>query len=50
MHRVVKFATYNIKHGKGTDGRVSLTRIADALKQTNAQVMALQEVDKTTCP
>ena len=38
--------TYNIHHGEGTDGRIDLLRIAEVIKQENAEVIALQEVDK----
>ncbi len=38
--------TYNIHHGEGTDGKVDLQRIADLIRQEQADLVALQEVDK----
>lgn len=38
--------TYNIHHGAGVDGRVDLQRIADLIKREQADIVALQEVDK----
>jgi endonuclease/exonuclease/phosphatase family metal-dependent hydrolase len=38
--------TYNIHHGEGLDGKVDLQRIADLIKHEQADIVALQEVDK----
>jgi len=38
--------TYNIHHGEGVDGRVDLERIAAVIRETQADLVALQEVDK----
>ena len=38
--------TYNIHHGAGVDGKVDLQRIADLIKREQADIVALQEVDK----
>ena len=38
--------TYNIHHGAGMDGKVDLERIADLIKHEQADIVALQEVDK----
>jgi endonuclease/exonuclease/phosphatase family metal-dependent hydrolase len=38
--------TYNIHHGEGVDRRVDLQRIADLIKREQADIVALQEVDK----
>jgi endonuclease/exonuclease/phosphatase family metal-dependent hydrolase len=38
--------TYNIHHGAGLDGKVDLQRIADLVKREQADIVALQEVDK----
>jgi endonuclease/exonuclease/phosphatase family metal-dependent hydrolase len=38
--------TYNIHHGAGLDGKVDLQRIADLIKHEQADIVALQEVDK----
>jgi endonuclease/exonuclease/phosphatase family metal-dependent hydrolase len=37
--------TYNIRHGKGTDGRVDLDRICAVIDQAKPDLVALQEVD-----
>lgn len=39
--------TYNIHHGEGTDGRIDLLRIAELIKQEQADIAALQEVDRS---
>lgn len=45
----VRVLTYNIHHGEGVDGKFDLERIAAVIKQADADVVALQEVDvKTT--
>ncbi len=41
---VVRVATYNIHRGRGLDGKVSLGRIADVLRQVDADVVGVQEV------
>jgi endonuclease/exonuclease/phosphatase family metal-dependent hydrolase len=38
--------TYNIHHGEGLDGKVDLERIAAVIKESGADIIALQEVDK----
>lgn len=38
--------TYNIHHGEGLDGKVDLLRIAELIKREQADLVALQEVDK----
>ena len=38
--------TYNIHHGEGLDRKVDLQRIADLIKHEQADIVALQEVDK----
>lgn len=44
----VKVLTYNIHHGSGIDGVLSIERIARVIKESGAQVVALQEVDRST--
>ncbi len=44
----LRIVTYNIRHGEGTDGAVDLERIATALRSLDADVIALQEVDRRT--
>src|ERR1043166_5507630 len=39
--------TYNIHHGEGLDGKVDLLRIAELIKREGADIVALQEVDKS---
>ncbi|NLV15965.1 MAG: endonuclease [Syntrophomonadaceae bacterium] len=38
--------TYNIRHGKGLDGRVDLDRVAQVIVKMSADIVGLQEVDK----
>ncbi len=38
--------TYNIHHGEGLDGKLDLNRIAAVIKESGADIIALQEVDK----
>src|SRR5690242_5737176 len=40
----LKVVTYNVHKCRGLDGRTSAIRIADVLRETDADVMALQEV------
>ena len=44
----VRVLTYNIHHGEGTDGRIDLARQADILNREAPDLVALQEVDRTT--
>lgn len=39
-------ATYNIRHGRGLDDRVDLERIAGVIRNSGADLIALQEVDR----
>jgi len=45
---VLRVMTYNIHHAEGLDGKVDLQRIANVIRQSNADAVALQEVDKNT--
>lgn len=38
--------TFNIRHGRGLDGRVDLDRSAAVIRSLDADVIALQEVDR----
>jgi endonuclease/exonuclease/phosphatase family metal-dependent hydrolase len=38
--------TYNIHHGEGVDGRLDLERIAAVIREHDASLVALQEVDR----
>ena len=40
--------SYNIHHGEGTDGVCDLQRLADVILDSNADLVALQEVDVKT--
>ncbi len=40
--------SYNIHHGRGMDDRIDLPRIADVILKSGADVVALQEVDRST--
>lgn len=42
---VLRLATYNIRHGVGTDGRLDLARTAATIAALEAGVVGLQEVD-----
>jgi endonuclease/exonuclease/phosphatase family metal-dependent hydrolase len=42
---VLRVMTYNIRHGRGVDGRVDLGRTAAAIAEYEPDVVALQEVD-----
>jgi len=44
---LLRVATYNIHRGRGLDGRVSLRRIAEVLRQVNADVIGIQEIYET---
>ena len=40
----MKLLTYNVHHWEGTDGRVDVTRVADVIRESGAQIVALNEV------
>ncbi len=42
----LRVATWNIKHGRGMDGRLDLERTAAVLATLDADIVALQEVDE----
>lgn len=44
--RVFRVMTYNIHHGRGTDRRYDLGRIAKVIAHENPDVVALQEVER----
>ncbi|OLO28196.1 hypothetical protein BTR23_18115 [Alkalihalophilus pseudofirmus] len=43
----LKLLSFNIRHGLGTDRRVDLHRIAKIIKQSDADIIGLNEVDKS---
>ncbi|MFP6856282.1 MAG: endonuclease/exonuclease/phosphatase family protein [Roseibacillus sp.] len=43
--RTLRLVAYNIKHGRGMDGKVDLERIAAVLRELKPDLVALQEVD-----
>jgi endonuclease/exonuclease/phosphatase family metal-dependent hydrolase len=45
-HTKIRVMTYNIRHGKGEDGKVNLERVADTIRESGADIVALQEVDR----
>lgn len=42
----IKVMTFNIHHGKGTDGKVDLKRIASVIEHSGADYISLNEVDR----
>ena len=42
----MRVLTYNIHHGQGVDGVIDLERIAAVIREADADLVALQEVDK----
>lgn len=42
----MKVMTYNIRHGRGLDGKVNLDRIAADIRRAQADIVGLQEVDR----
>src|SRR5439155_12093386 len=44
--KTFRVMTYNIHHGEGLDGKVDLLHISDVIKREQADIVALQEVDK----
>lgn len=44
--RIIRLLTYNIHHGEGTDGRIDINRIAKIILQSDADIVALQDVDR----
>jgi len=44
----IRVMTYNIRHGQGMDRKIDLPRIAAVIKESKADVVALQEVDVKT--
>lgn len=39
--------TFNIRHGRGLDGKINLQRIAEVIQQEQIDIVALNEVDRT---
>jgi endonuclease/exonuclease/phosphatase family metal-dependent hydrolase len=46
--RPIRIMTYNIHHGEGTDQLIEIRRIAAVIKEADADIVALQEVDRLT--
>ena len=46
--RVIRVLTYNIHHAEGIDRKLDLARIAGVIRDSRADVVALQEVDRKT--
>lgn len=44
--RHLRVMTFNIRHAKGMDGKVDLSRVAGDILKADADVVALQEVDR----
>ncbi len=45
---ILRVLTYNIHHGRGTDGQIDLDRIAAVINSVSPHLVALQEVDRNT--
>ncbi len=43
--RDLRVLAYNVKHGRGNDGKVDLERTAQVIRRLNPDVVALQEID-----
>ena len=43
--RSIRVLAYNIKHGRGNDGKVDLQRAAQVIRRLNPDIVALQEID-----
>lgn len=43
---VIRVMSFNIRHGEGMDGQVSLQRVADVVRTAQADVVAMNEVDR----
>ena len=41
----LRVLSYNIKHGYGNDGKIDLSRAAEVIRRTNADLVVLQEID-----
>ncbi|MCE5169079.1 endonuclease/exonuclease/phosphatase family protein [Paenibacillus profundus] len=46
MHTSLTVMSYNIQHGRGMDDRYDLVRIANVIRDSGADIIALQEVDR----
>ncbi len=44
--QILKFMTFNIRHARGLDERIDLDRILAVIAKSDADVVALQEVDR----
>lgn len=44
----LRIATFNVHHGQGRDGRIDLARTASVLDALDADLIALQELDRGT--
>lgn len=40
--------TYNVHYNKGMDDETNVTRLANFIKKTKADIIGMQEVDKNT--
>jgi endonuclease/exonuclease/phosphatase family metal-dependent hydrolase len=46
--RLLRVISYNLNPGEGTDGRVDLERSARVIRDSRADLVALQEIDVNT--
>jgi endonuclease/exonuclease/phosphatase family metal-dependent hydrolase len=45
-NRPIRVMSFNIHHGRGVDGRLDLTRVAAEVRDSGADIVGLQEVDR----
>lgn len=45
MSQTLRIMTFNIRHGRGLDGKIDLERIADLIRKVEPHFVGLQEVD-----
>ncbi|ELP32150.1 endonuclease/exonuclease/phosphatase [Rhodopirellula baltica SWK14] len=44
----LRVLSYNIHHGRGTDGKIDLDRLANVIRSVDPDLVAVQEVDQNT--
>lgn len=44
--QIIRVMSYNIHHGRGTDGKVDIERIAQVIKEAKPDIVGVQELDR----